>query len=189
MRLFGVTFERAGPGVVYSSLGLNGASIQHLMRYFDAGQWSEQLQHANPDLIVINYGTNESVYPKYVEGMYTTELKQVLGRVHAAAPRSSILIMSPMDRGERTQGVIKTLPIMSKIVELQQQVAIDSGFAFFNTFQAMGGEGTMARWYDNKPRLVNADYTHPLPGGAAVIGGLLDQALVEGYEKWKGHRQ
>jgi hypothetical protein len=47
----------------------------------------------------------------------------------------------------------------------------------------------MARWYDNKPRHVNADYTHPLPGGAAVIGNLLDQALVDGFERWKGHSQ
>jgi len=97
--------------------------------------------------------------------------------------------MSPMDRGERTRGVIKTLPIMPRIVELQHQIAMESGCAFFDTFQAMGGEGTMARWYDNKPRLVNADYTHPLPGGAAVVGKLLDQALVEGFERWKGHRQ
>ena len=189
VRLFGIQFEKPGPGVVYSSLGLNGVSVQHLLRYFDPGQWTEQLQHENPDLIVINYGTNESVFPKYVDSTYAGELKQVLARVHAAAPKSSILIMSPMDRGERTQGVIRTLPIMLKIVDLQSQVAAESGYAFFNTFEAMGGEGTMARWYDNKPRLVNADYTHPLPGGAAVIGNLLDQALVEGYEKWKGHRQ
>ena len=189
VRLFGIQFEKPGPGVIYNSLGLNGASIQHLFRYIDTAQWSEHLQHENPDLIIVNYGTNESVYPKYVDGMYTTELKQVLGRLHAAAPKSSILIMSPMDRGERTQGVIKTLPIMSKIVDLQEQVALESGCAFFNTFQAMGGDGTMARWYDHRPRLVNSDYTHPFPGGAAVIGGLLDHALVEGYEKWKGHRQ
>ena len=188
VRLFGIELEKPGPGVIYDSIGLNGASVQHLLRFFDAGQWTEQLQHENPDLIVINYGTNESVYPKYVDSQYASELKQVLARVHAASPRSSILIMSPMDRGERTQGVIRTMPIMPKIVDVQNQTAIDAGCAFFNTFQAMGGPGTMARWYDNKPRLVSADYTHPLPGGAAVIGKLLDQALVEGYERWKGHR-
>ena len=188
VRLFGVEFEKPGPGIVYSSLGLNGASVQHLLRYFDTGQWTEQLQHERPDLIVLNYGTNESVYPKYVESTYTSELRQVLGRIRAAAPKTSILVMSPMDRGERTHGVIKTLPIMPKIVELQHQIAMESGCAFYDTFQAMGGEGTMARWYDNKPRLVNADYTHPLPGGAAVVGKLLDQALVEGFERWKGHR-
>ena len=73
--------------------------------------------------------------------------------------------------------------------ELQHEIATESGFAFFDTFHAMGGEGTMARWYDNKPRLVNSDYTHQLPGGAAVVGKLLDRALVEGFERWKGHRQ
>jgi lysophospholipase L1-like esterase len=189
VRLFGASFEKPGPGVIYSSLGLNGASVQHLLRHFDSTHWAEQLQHETPDLIVLNYGTNESVYPKYVDSMYSSELKQVLARVRAAAPKSSILVMSPMDRGERTLGVIRTLPIMPKIVELQHQIATESGCAFFDTFHAMGGQGTMARWYDNKPRLVNSDYTHPFPGGAAVIGSLLDHALVEGFEKWKGHRQ
>jgi lysophospholipase L1-like esterase len=189
VRLFGIQFEKPGPGVVYSSLGLNGASVQHLLRFFDANHWGQQLQHENPDLIVLSYGTNESEYPKYVESTYTNELKQVLARVRAANPKTSILVMSPMDRGERISGVIKTKPIIPRIVELQQQTAMESGCAFFDTYQAMGGEGTMARWYDNKPRLVNSDYTHPLPGGAAVVGKLLDQALVEGFERWKGHRQ
>ncbi|HEY3743392.1 MAG TPA: GDSL-type esterase/lipase family protein [Bryobacteraceae bacterium] len=189
VRLFGFDFEKPGPGVVYDSLGLNGASVQHLLRYFNADEWTEQLRHENPDLVVLNYGTNESVYPKYVDTMYSGELTQVLERVHAALPKASILVMSPMDRGERTLGVIRTLPIMPRIVELQHKIAIESGCAFFDTFHAMGGEGTMARWYDNKPRLVNSDYTHPFPGGAAVIGNLLDHALVEGFEKWKGHRQ
>lgn len=189
VRMFGVVLEKNGPGVEYSSLGLNGASVQHLHRYFDLTHWTQQLAHQNPDLIILNYGTNESVFPKYVDTLYSGELRQVLDRLRAAAPKASILVMSPMDRGERRQGKIETLPIMPKIVELQHQIALDSGCAFFDTFHAMGGPGTMARWYDNKPRLVNADYTHPLPGGAAIIGNLLDRALMEGFEKWKGHRQ
>jgi hypothetical protein len=61
--------------------------------------------------------------------------------------------------------------------------------AFFNTFQAMGGEGTMARWYDSQPRLVSADFTHPFPAGARKVGVLLDQALESGYRKFKAREQ
>ena len=75
---------------------------------------------------------------------------------------------------------------MAKIVAVQRQVAHESGCAFFNTYEAMGGAGTMARWYAARPRLVNADYIHPLPAGAAIVGGLLNDALVQGYDNWKG---
>jgi hypothetical protein len=53
----------------------------------------------------------------------------------------------------------------------------------------MGGEGTMARWYDSTPRLVSADFTHPLPAGARKVGVLLDQALESGYRKFKAREQ
>jgi lysophospholipase L1-like esterase len=188
VRLFGMDLEKAGRGVVYSSLGLNGASVQHLLRFFDKAHWTEQLQHENPDLIVLNYGTNESVYPRYVETLYPNELREVLARVRAAVPKASILVMSPADRGERKGGVIVTLPIMPTIVDIQRQLAEEGGCAFFDTFHAMGGPGTMARWYDGQPRLVNADYTHPLPAGSALIASLLDKALMEGYGNWKEHR-
>jgi hypothetical protein len=103
-----------------------------------------------------------------------------------AAPNASILVMSPMDRGERAaSGAIVTPPVMAKIVEVQRQAAAETGCAFFNTFEAMGGPGTMAKWYAARPRLVNADYIHPLPGGAAIVGGLLNDAVLQGYRQWK----
>jgi lysophospholipase L1-like esterase len=186
VRIFGYEFEKERPGVVYSSLGLNGASTQSLLRYLDSAHWTEQLQHQNADLLVLNYGTNESVFPKYVDTAYAGELRQLLLRMKAAAPRASVLVMAPMDRGEKSAtGGIVTPPVMARIVEVQRQIADETGCAFFNTYEAMGGAGTMARWYAAKPRLVNADYIHPLPGGAAIVGGLLNDALVQGYQGWK----
>src|SRR5581483_11092070 len=189
-RLFGVSFERHTPGVIYNSLGLNGGQVQVVVRYFNQPQWSEELQHEHPDLVVINYGTNESIYAGYVESTYPGELRQVIARVKAAVPGASVLIMSPMDRGQRDgSDRITTVPTLPRLVEIQRQVAAETGCAFFNTFQAMGGEGTMARWYDSQPRLVSADFTHPLPAGARRVGVLLDQALESGYQQFKAREQ
>jgi len=63
------------------------------------------------------------------------------------------------------------------------------GCAFFNTFQAMGGEGTMARWYESQPRLVSADFMHPLPAGARKVGILLYDALDTGFQQFKARRR
>jgi lysophospholipase L1-like esterase len=190
VRLFGVSFERNAPGVIYNSLGLNGGQVQVVARYFDKPQWNEELQHQHPDLVVINYGTNESIYADYVEHSYPGELRQVIERVKAAVPRASVLIMSPMDRGQRdSNSRISTVPTLPRLVEIQRRIASEMGCAFFNTFQAMGGEGTMARWYDSQPRLVSADFTHPLPAGARKVGVLLDQALESGYRQFKAREQ
>jgi lysophospholipase L1-like esterase len=182
-RLFGFSFEKPGPGVIYSSLGLNGAQVQTALRYFGVQQWTDSLRHENPDLVVLNYGTNESVdNENYIEKLYPGELRQVLDRIRSAVPNASLLVMSPMDRGKREGGEIVTPPILPRIVAVQKQVAFDAGWAFFDTFDAMGGSGTMARWYNSSPRLVSADFMHPLPAGAAKVGALFDEALFQGYD-------
>ncbi|MBM3736623.1 MAG: hypothetical protein FJW39_12635 [Acidobacteria bacterium] len=186
VRLLGWTFEKDAPGLVYSSIGLNGASVQTLVNYFEESHWAAQLRHQEPALVVLNYGSNESVNAAYVDKYYAQELRKLIRRVQYAVPQASILIMSPMDRGERNQrGEIVTVPTVPRIVEIQQQTALELGCAFFSTFAAMGGPGTMAQWYAAKPKLVAADFLHPTPGGAAKIGAMLDEAIRESYGRWK----
>ena len=184
VRLFGFSFEKPGPGVIYSSLGLNGAQVQAVLRFFELGQWTAQLQHQHPDLVIINYGTNESIFPSYIEKDYPGELHKLIQRIQAALPGTSLLIMSPMDRGQRdSSGQIVTPPILQRIVDIQRQTALDLNCAFFDTFDAMGGAGTMGTWYNSQPRLVSADFMHPLPAGAAKVGALLDLALTAGFDR------
>jgi lysophospholipase L1-like esterase len=190
VRLFGASFEKDSPGVIYNSLGVNGGQVQMVLRYYEPEQWTLQLQHQKPDLVILNYGTNESGFASYIDSVYGKELRQVIARVKAALPGTPVLIMSPMDRGERrSDGTIGTLATLPKLVAIQRQAAAETGCAFFNTFEAMGGEGTMGRWYGMQPRLVSADFMHPLPQGARKVGVLLDDALVAGFEQYEAARQ
>lgn len=186
VRLFGVMFSKEAPGVVYHSLGVNGAYVSVLAKFFNEAHWREQLRHYRPHLVIVNYGTNESVYPQFVDYASEKELREIVRRVRTALPEASILIMSPMDRGQRmATGDIGTVPAIPRLVAIQRRVAADLHCAFFNTFEAMGGMGTMGRWYAAEPRLVGADFIHPMPGGAKIVGGLLYQAMLDGYNRYK----
>jgi hypothetical protein len=182
VRLFGYRFDKDQAGVEYSSLGINGAQIQMALRYFEPRQWAVELQHEDPALVVLNYGTNESIYPKYVDKEYPDELRAVIARVREALPHASLILMGPMDRGVLSDGEISTPESLEKLIDAQRRIAHETGCAFFNTFAAMGGAGTMARWYHAEPRLVSADFMHPLPAGAVIVGGLFESALVKSYE-------
>lgn len=189
VRLFGAVLENDGPGVVYDSLGVNGAYAGLLATVMNEEHWREQLQHRNPDLVVINYGTNESQYasPDQME-RYEKDLREVIRRVRASLPQASILILSPMDRGQRAAGgKIITKPSIPMIVEMQRRVALDTNCAFFDTFKAMGGAGTMAKWYAGagKNHYVGGDLTHPTAEGAEVVGRLIYEALNDGYSKYR----
>ena len=178
-----------GPGIQYDSLGLNGAFVSVPARMFDERHWVEQLRRLEPDLVIINYGTNESGYAAFVDKSYGKELTEAVRRVREALPDTSILLMSPMDRGTRdTNGEIGTLPTIPRLVTIQQRVAIETGSGFFNTFLAMGGPGTMGQWYQAEPRLVGGDFIHPMPAGAKIVGNLLYQALFDGFNQFKVRR-
>ncbi len=189
VRLFGAVIENEGPGVVYDSLGVNGAYAGLLATAMSESHWAEQLRHRNPNLVVINYGTNESQYASDDQMVrYEKDLREVIRRVRVALPSVSILVVSPMDRGKRAPGgKIVTLPSIPKIVEMQRRVALEENVAFFNTFQAMGGEGTMAKWAAGKGKnhLVGGDLTHPTAEGAEVVGRLIYEGIADGYNKYK----
>lgn len=189
VRLFGLTAEKPNPGVVYDSIGLNGASIRILSRMFNLAHWTTELQHRNPDLVVINYGTNEADFESFIDNDYEKELREAIRRVRAALPQASVLIMSPMDRGRRTgPGEIETMETIPHIVDIQRRVAGETGCGFFNTFAAMGGAGTMSRWYNATPRLVSADFIHPYPAGGKIVAAAFVKQIEQGLNRYKLRR-
>lgn len=175
--LFGIVLERDAPGIVYDAIGANGGAIQHLAR-MDGEPWVQALRLRRPDLVILGFGTNECGYYNIPGPGYVHDYKEVVRRIRRALPKASILIMAPMDRGQRNaEGEIETMPALVRIVEAQRQIARELGCAFFDTFRAMGGAGTAGRWYVGSPRLMTGDLTHPTHPGADRVARLLVEAL------------
>jgi lysophospholipase L1-like esterase len=186
VRLFGISAGKPGPGVVYDSLGLNGASITVLSRMFNREHWAAELEHRDPRLVIVNYGTNEADFGKFIDHGYEAELREAIARVRAAVPRASILVMSPMDRGYLSgPGEISTMPTIPRLITIQRRVAAETGCGFFDTFASMGGEGTMARWYAAQPRLVSADFIHPTPQGGRIVALAFVREIEAGLDRYK----
>jgi len=185
VRVFGVVAEKNVPGVVYDTLGLNGASVTVLSHIINAQHLTDELRHRRPDLVIVNYGTNEADFAAFIDHGYEKELREAIRRIRAALPQASILLMSPMDRGQHAGAEIETMPTIPRLVEIQERVARDTGCGFFDTFHAMGGEGTMAHWYNDKPRLVSADLIHPFPAGGRQIAVIFARELTAGLNRYK----
>jgi lysophospholipase L1-like esterase len=182
VRLFGVALERDEPGVVYDALGAHSAMALHWQSQ-DRAHWKDQLDLRDAALVVFQYGTNESEITKFEPEPYERALGELVDELKAAAPGASLLIVSPLDRADWQGGRMPTKPVIVDLVAIQKRVALAHGIAFWNTFEAMGGSGTMGRWVRTRPQLGGPDLTHPTPRGAEVIGDLLSDALVNAYER------
>ena len=186
VQMFGVTLESDHAGVQYDSLGVNGAFIGLLAHYLDADHWAEQLVHRRPDLVIIGYGTNESQFEKLPMDQYELDTREAIRRIRAALPGASIMLVGPMDRGARgSGGGIVTRPMILKLIAYQRRIAAEMGCAFFDEFSAMGGEGTVARWCEARPRLMGGDFTHPTAQGAEIVGTLIYDAIIRSFEEYK----
>lgn len=186
VQMFGVTLESSHSGVQYDSLGVNGAFIGLLAHYLDADHWAEQLRHRSPDLVIIGYGANESQFEGLPMDQYELDTREAIRRIRTALPGVSIMLLGPMDRGARgAGGGIVTRPMIPKLIAYQRRLAAETGCAFFDTFTAMGGEGTVAEWCDARPRLMGGDYTHPTAQGAEIVGTLIYDAMMRAYEGYE----
>ena len=174
--VLGVAPERDGPGVVYDSLGVNGARATNLLGW-DANVLESNLERRGPDLIVIAYGSNEVTDADFDLRKYQSEFLDVLLRFRRAAPRTSLLVVSPPDRAVRERGRWVTAPAMRGLVAAQRLAALEAGAAFWNLFEAMGGDSSIDRWATGAQRLAQPDRVHLTRAGYRAVADALYRQL------------
>jgi hypothetical protein len=181
-RLFGVVLEREGPGVVLDALGVQGARIRFMDKQDDQ-HWADQLGLRSPNLLVYEFGANESTDGfLYAMADYHRTMQDVLEQGKRALPGSSCLVIGTMDRAAKVGDEIVSLRIMPDLLANQKQAALDAGCAFFDTWTAMGGARSMPRWV--RKGLGQADMTHPTAVGAEIIGTWIYRALLQSYQSY-----
>ena len=179
-RLYGVIMEREGPGVVYDSIGLVGARAARLL-YFDPDHIAQQLERRGTNLLILGFGGNEAG-DRIVRERYEPEYREVIQRMRGDRGDLACLVFAPLDQGERDRrGRVVTMNTIPTIVESQRAAAFAEGCAFFDTWNAMGGEGTLQEWLRVRPRLASGDLRHMTPAGYEVVANLFYKALLEGF--------
>ncbi len=179
-RLYGMVLEREGPGVVYDSLGMVGARARRMLGY-DPAHFARQHAHRGTNLIVLGFGGNDADDPHTPE-QFERDFRRVARMVRRARPEAACLLVAPLDQAVRDErGVISTIEQVPVIVEAERRAASAEGCAFFDTYAAMGGEGSMRRWFRSTPRLAFGDYRHATPAGYTVIGNMIYKALLKGF--------
>ena len=159
-----------------SGLSLRGIPVQTLK------QFNRQRPY---DLIILEYGLNVATergrnYDNYQKGLITA-----IEHLKECFPQAGILLLSVGDRDYKNEnGELRTMPGVKNLIRYQQNIAAESGIAFWNMFEAMGGEGSMAKLVHAKPSMANYDYTHINFRGGKHLAGLLYETMIYGKEQY-----
>lgn len=181
---YGVTMD-GDAGIVLDNFSTRGSSGQQLLGipYSILKKYDKLRKY---DLIILHYGLNVAFeggtdYTYYKEGM-----KSVISHLKRAFPETSILIIGIGDRETKDEyGNLRTMPGVKRLIISQQELAAESNVAFWNLYNAMGGEGSIVEMVNSKPPMANYDYTHINFRGGKHIAELLFETLMYGKEQYE----
>jgi lysophospholipase L1-like esterase len=163
--LLGLSAEAAASGVIVDAMGVRGSTIRNWAKRNDA-VFTEGLQTLNPDLVVLAYGTNEAMDPRYALADYKRDLRAGLEVLHQALPLTDCILVGPSDRSLPLEdGRIATWERTRKIAAIQAEVALEAGCASWSWQAATGGPGSQASWRQQEPAWVADDWIHFTPEG------------------------
>ncbi len=171
-------------GVAVDNISMRGQSTPRLDKT-NKDLYKSMANYMNIGMVILQYGTNmvptiTSNYEFYSRTLYKqlTFLKQTM-------PNVPVLVVGVGDIASQKDGIVKSYDHISKITNAQKQAAFKAGFAFFDLYKAMGGEGSMIKWVNHNPRMAMLDYTHFNKIGGEKVADWLYNAILNDYNKWK----
>lgn len=183
-RCFAATMDPLS-GIVVDNFSTRGSSGQQLI-HIPLSVLKDYHRMRTYDLIVLQYGLNVASEAVHRYDYYTNAMKKVISHLKEAFPQTSILIVGVGDRENRSEtGELRTMSGVKSLIRYQQMLAADTHVAFWNLFEAMGGEGSMAEMVNSKPSMANYDYTHINFRGGKHLADLLFKSLMYGKEQYE----
>lgn len=171
-------------GIVVDNFSMRGSSGLSL-RTIPAVMLKEFNQQRPYDLIILQYGLNVATQRGYNYDKYQKGLTAAIDHLKECFPQSGFLLLSVGDRDYKTDtGDLRTMPGVKNLIRYQQNIAAENGIAFWNMFEAMGGDGSMVKLVHAKPPMANYDYTHINFRGGKHLAGLLYETLLYGKEQY-----
>jgi hypothetical protein len=140
-------------GVIVSSIATNGAKQSIWQKW--GPNWLKELSSSKSDLIILEYGTNESFDDIFDANTYQKNLVDNIRQIRKSLPNAAILLMTPPD----TMATEKSIPkSFSKVINIQKQVAKSEKTLFWDWQTAMGGPHSIKDW--QKRELARPDLVH-----------------------------
>ncbi|HEY6505022.1 MAG TPA: GDSL-type esterase/lipase family protein [Chitinophagaceae bacterium] len=169
---YGVSLENSGPGILYHTIGVNGARYDH---YNIAPLFWEQLTALNADLFIVSLGTNEAQATSFNETAFLQQVSLFVQKLKIASPQAAILITTAADSYKRRKLNTILKQINTSIVNYGNQNSIP----VWDLYRITNGHGSAYSWY--KKGLMNRDRIHFTAEGYRIQGNLLFNALSKGY--------
>ncbi len=174
---YGVSLEkRDTPGVLYHSIGVNGARYD---QYVQNDLFWDQLKELNGDLFIISLGTNEAQTPALNQQAFTANCAAFVQMIHKIAPHAAIIITTPPGSYYRMKKPNKSVESVAAALD---NYCAASNITCWDLFKISSGMPGTISW--KKTGLLGHDLVHFSSAGYKLQGALLLNALAKGYNQY-----
>lgn len=168
---YGMDIESSqSTGLTVHSVGVGASQYRAILRQELA---VEQLSTLEPDLVILDWGTNDYLYDDKIKDSLQYTIVKVIETVRKAAPNATILLTTTMDMFRKKKINVKSGPQFSDLI---RRIAKEHNCAFWDWYWISGGSGMMLYFRDNG--LGQPDLIHLTKKGYKLKGELLADAMI-----------
>lgn len=180
--IYALLFDGDG-GVAVDNIPLRGCSGTIFTR-INEEVLRQSFDKMDVKLIILQFGGNMMPVIKGQQTIddYMKRLEKQFALFRRVSPDSKILFIGPSDMSRKENGEYVTWRFLPELNEAIKQTALRNGIAFWNMFETMGGENSMAQWVRHNPPYAVGDHIHFTAQGAKEIGTLLSKSILTYYD-------
>jgi LysM repeat protein len=170
-QIYGMSIlSKSKGGVIVHNVGVGAARYQSIL--YEA-LMPEQLTTLDPDLVILDFGTNDYLYDDKVKPELEKEIIKGINLIKAAKPGVSILLTSAHDLYRRGHNVRSG----TAFSDLMRKIAREQHCLFFDWFWIAGGQTSMRKL--QQTGLAQSDMIHLTYAGYKLKGQLLSDAFFK----------
>ena len=177
LQFYGLSLENDDPGIVYTSIGVNGATTKSYLRN---ELFEKQLKSINPDLVIFCIGINDALYPGFCETCYEENYEKLISKFKEVNPNVSFLFVTNNDSYFKKK-YANTRVYQARSV--MQKLAKNHNAGLWDLFEVMGGINSVIQW--EKAGYAKKDKIHFTKKGYKLLGDLMFEALMKEYTNYK----
>ncbi len=173
--IYGLSVESENnTGVLYTSVGINGAGHYAIMR---ENKLPEHLQVLKPDAIILDVGANDFYQKGLDKDVFVENLISLIELFKEFAPNALIILSNSQDiyRGGYSLATCANFSIIVSEVAKSEKVA------FYDWYRVAGGYQSMRLWKSYS--LANKDGVHLTKAGYELKGSLIYQSFYQTHKR------
>jgi LysM repeat protein/lysophospholipase L1-like esterase len=166
---YGMSLETSqNKGLIYHSVGVGASQYGSLLL---EELLDEQLPSLNPNLILLDFGTNNYLYDNQVKPELGPQIEKIINNLRSIAPKATILLTSTQDLYYKSKHVTSGIIFRNLIDSLAKK----NHCLFWDWYAVSGGKKSLVKWRD--AGYAQTDLVHLTTKGYELKGQLLFEAI------------